>query len=367
MVGEAPAVGQHRRAQDSRAGARRERAPPRADAVGQRLGAARGQQREAQRRQGVQPSRHADALPAGQELIQPAIWIQPREAIELEAQRQHREREHGGAEEAAQAARQDRAAQPGDRQREDREAGKQRLFGYCVQPVAQRRGGGAPDAAVARGDEELIWRSGEAGDVRDRPPGLGVVAQRAHVRARQHACDEREAQQAGSGRQRDRSRRAGAPAPPPEDRDREAAAGDHVGQRQAEREAQRDQQGRDEPAGEDHAGPGVAVAADQQRERQRDRAAGDDVQVALLLEAVGRVRECRAGDERPCAPCAELTREQVSAEERQRKGEQEQHVVAHDRGARALADQARGGVADERVGDREAVAHRPEHVGLEEP
>ena len=86
----------------------------------------------------------------------------------------------------------------------------------------------------------------------------------------------------------------------------------------------------------------------------------------LLLQAPGRVGERRAGDERARPAGAELAREQVRAGEAQRVGDQEQQVVAGDGRVHAFADEARGRVADERVGDRKAVAHRPERVGLKE-
>ena len=89
--------------------------------------------------------------------------------------------------------------------------------------------------------------------------------------------------------------------------------------------------------------------------------------VTFLLQPPRGVGEGEAGDRGAGPVRAEFACEQPGPGEAQRVGEEEQDVVARDGGARALADQPRRGVADERVGDGEAVAHRPERVGLEEP
>ena len=68
----------------------------------------------------------------------------------------------------------------------------------------------------------------------------------------------------------------------------------------------------------------------------------------------------------PARVRAELAREQVRADEAQRVGEQEEEVVARDGGVDAFADQTGRRVPDERVGEREAVGQRPEHVRLKE-
>ncbi len=201
----------------------------------------------------------------------------------------------------------------------------------------------------------------------DRAVRLGVVVQHAHVRAREQARDEREAEHPGDAGDDDRPRRAGAPAPPPHDRCGERPGGEQVQEHEPEREAERELPRGDEPAGEDRPRRAAPVAAQQQEQRERDPAAGDHVHVALLLQPPGRVREREAGDRRAGAADPELAREQPRAGEAQRVGEEKQRVVARDRGVRARADQAGRGVADERVGEREAVVQRPERVRLEEP
>jgi hypothetical protein len=89
------------------------------------------------------------------------------------------------------------------------------------------------------------------------------------------------------------------------------------------------------------------------------------VEVAVLLEAPRCVGEGGAGHGSARAAGAELAREQPCAEEAERVGEQEEQVVAEDRGRHPGADRPRRGVAGEGVRERQAVAQRPEGVGLE--
>ena len=95
-------------------------------------------------------------------------------------------------------------------------------------------------------------------------------------------------------------------------------------------------------------------------------AARDDVQVAVVLEAKRREGERGPRDRGADRAEPELAGEEVGARERERVGEEEEHVVAHDRGLRARADQARRRVADQRVRERQRVVERPELVRLEE-
>jgi hypothetical protein len=88
--------------------------------------------------------------------------------------------------------------------------------------------------------------------------------------------------------------------------------------------------------------------------------------VAVLLEAEGGEGVGRAGDGGTSGTESQLARQQVRAGEREGVGEQEHQVVADDGRVGALPDQSGGRVADERVGERERVAERPELVGVEE-
>jgi hypothetical protein len=89
-------------------------------------------------------------------------------------------------------------------------------------------------------------------------------------------------------------------------------------------------------------------------------------QAATLLEPERRECVRRSGDERGAAAQAELTGEQVGAEEGERVGEEEQQVVADQGGVRPVADQPGRGVADEPVGEGERVLEGPELVRVEE-
>ncbi len=139
-----------------------------------------------------------------------------------------------------------------------------------------------------------------------------------------------------------------------------------IGELQAEAEAERHLPCGDGEPADDHPGPLPPPAAQHQEQRQRDPAAGEHVQVAALLQPPRGAGERRARDGGGPPRRAQLARQQVRAEERQREREQEQQVVADDGGVRPGADQPRRGVADQRVGEREAVAQRPELVALEE-
>ena len=131
---------------------------------------------------------------------------------------------------------------------------------------------------------------------------------------------------------------------------------------QAQREAEAQLPRGHEPAGQHETGVVSAVAAQQQKQRQRDAAGGDHMQMAGLRDAVGRVRERRAGCGAARAAEAELACEQICAQEAQRPGEQEQQVVAHQRGHGSRAEQRGRAVAEQRVGEREGLVMRPERV-----
>ena len=165
--------------------------------------AARGEQRERERRQRVEPPGHADRLPPGQPVPQQAVGQQPPGAVDLEAQRQDGEHEHRRAQADPQAARIAAPAEAGEREQEDREPREQRLLGDGDAPVAQAARRAAPDEARARRGEEDLRAAGVARDRDRRALGLGMRVQDPHVRPRQAPRDERQQQAAG-----DASRRA---------------------------------------------------------------------------------------------------------------------------------------------------------------
>ena len=79
------------------------------------------------------------------------------------------------------------------------------------------------------------------------------------------------------------------------------------------------------------------------------------MQVPALLQAPRRARERRAAHRGRPRRSAQLAREQVPAEEGEREREEEEEVVADHRGVRPGPDQPGRRVADQRVGEREAV------------
>ena len=155
-------------------------------------------------------------------------------------------------------------------------------------------------------------------------------------------------------------------AAPPDDRGDEEERDQQVGEWEAQRESEQELPGGDDPARHDPARPPAPVAPQRERQRERNAAARDDLHVPVLLQAEGRERERGARHRRAAGAEPELAGQQVGAHERERVGEQEHQVVAEDGGVRARADQPGGGVADERVGEGEGVAERPELVGVEE-
>ena len=88
--------------------------------------------------------------------------------------------------------------------------------------------------------------------------------------------------------------------------------------------------------------------------------------MAVLLEAEGRERECRSCDRGSPGPQTELASQQIGAREGERVGELEEHVVAEHGPERARAEEPGGGIADQRIGERQGVVKRPELVRLEE-
>ncbi len=147
---------------------------------------------------------------------------------------------------------------------------------------------------------------------------------------------------------------------PPGHQHEQGEDGEQVAVLQAEREAEADLPGRDEPAGEHQPARAPSVATQEQEQRQRQPAGGDHVQVTGLGHAVGRVGEGHAGRGATEAAQSELACQQVGADEAQRPGEQEQQVVADQCGHGARPEERRGAVAEQRVREREA-----ERVGVE--
>ena len=156
------------------------------------------------------------------------------------------------------------------------------------------------------------------------------------------------------------------PAPPPDhhpDRDQQR---DQVREGQPDREADRHLPRGDGPRAEQRPGPPQPDPAHCQRQRQRDPSARDHLHVAVLLHAEGRVGEGGSRDRRPGGAEAHLARQQIGPEEAERVDEEEEQVVADDRGLGPVADQAGRRVADQRVAERERVGLGPELVRLEE-
>jgi hypothetical protein len=158
----------------------------------------------------------------------------------------------------------------------------------------------------------------------------------------------------------------GAAATPPHDRGDQPQRGEQVGERQPEREAERELPRGDRKRRQHEPRTPQAVATHPEREREWDPAARDHVHVPVLLEAEGREGESRPGDDRSRGPDPQLARQQVCAEEGQRVGEQEQHVVARHGGLAPRPDQPGRRVAEQGVGECKRVVERPELVGLEE-
>ena len=88
--------------------------------------------------------------------------------------------------------------------------------------------------------------------------------------------------------------------------------------------------------------------------------------MAGLGHAVVRVGE-GGGGRRGAEPAqSQLAREQVGADEAQRPYPQEQQVVANERGDRAMTEERRRAVAEQRIGEGEAERVRVEGVGVEQ-
>ncbi len=200
----------------------------------------------------------------------------------------------------------------------------------------------------------------------DAPPRRRVGARHLEIRTRLVDADHREQREPRhrGGDQRARGRRVAAP--PPDAGHDHREHGQQVRKLEPQREAQAELPGGHQPAGEHDPRARPAVAAQQQEERQRDAAARDHVQVAVHRGAERRVGEGHPHHRRGERAQAELPAEQVGARERERVGEHEQQVVASERGHLAVPDQPRRRVAQQRVGEREAVAERPERVRLPE-
>jgi len=147
------------------------------------------------------------------------------------------------------------------------------------------------------------------------------------------------------------------------DRDR---SGDPVREWQTEHPADRHLPDAHDPRPEQPPRPAQADTACRESDRQRDPAARDHLQVPVLLQPVGRVRERRARDRGSDRAQPQLAREQIGAEERQRVGEEEEQVVADHRRVRPAADDPSGRVADQCIAEGQRVLERPEAVGVEE-
>jgi hypothetical protein len=175
-------------------------------------------------------------------------------------------------------------------------------------------------------------------------------------------------EQQGSDDRRDRQPPVDArpAATPPDDRADQPQQDQEVREGKAERESQQELPGRDHPCGDDPARSTQPVTADAQRQRQGDAAARDHLHVPVLLQPERSEGERGAGDRSAARPEPELAGQEVSADEPERVGEQEHQVVSVDRRVRAGADQAGGGVPDQRVREGERVAERPELVCIEE-
>ena len=187
-----------------------------------------------------------------------------------------------------------------------------------------------------------------------------------HVRPAEQEPGGDEDRRARDGRDRQPAVEARTSPAQPDDRGDQPDRGQQVGEREAEREADRQLPGGDRPSRDHPRRPAEAVAAQAEGEGQRDPAAGDDLHVAVLLQPEGRERERRPGDRRSPPPEPELARQQIGAGERQRVGEQEEQVVAEHRGLRTRSKEPRRGVADQGVGEGERVAQGPELVRLKE-
>jgi hypothetical protein len=90
------------------------------------------------------------------------------------------------------------------------------------------------------------------------------------------------------------------------------------------------------------------------------------VQVAVHGQAERRVGERGPRHGAPGATGAELAGEQVGAGEGERVRQQEEEVVADERGGLAHPDEAGGRVAEQRVREGEAVRRPPERVRVEQ-
>ena len=107
-----------------------------------------------------------------------------------------------------------------------------------------------------------------------------------------------------------------------------------------------------------------AVAAGEHGQRQRDATGGEHLQVAGLGEPPRRVRERRPRHGRADPARAELADERVRPDEGEREHQHVHDVVAEQGGHRAGADHAGRHVAEQGVGEGEAVALGVERVGL---
>jgi len=341
----------------------RDAEPLRPHARHQLLRGSRREQRQRQRGQRRDPPWHAYAVPPGREVVEQAVRIEVAVRL-LEAERKHRAHRRRNSQADANPPPVDRPEQPRDREPEDRDAREERLLGRPVERVADALRGPSPDQVLLRRGHERRHRARQFRDLRTVALRLGMLVQHLQVRTAQ--------QEAGEGEQRDphgrhtQHRRAETPAlPDRHDHRYRRERQQQVSELQPERESEAELPRRHKPAGQHEAAALVAISPQEQEQGQRDAAAREHVQVTILLESPGRVGVRGARDRRPGPSGAELAREQPRAQEAKRVGEQEEHVVAEHRRRDSAADRAGRRVARERLGEREAVLERPEHVGLE--
>ena len=138
---------------DTDGGARRHGRQPHARAAeqlaepaGKQLRAGAGEQREEQRRQREDPSRHAHAVPSGRVVVQQPVGISG--ASQAHAAGEDRADDHADEQADAQSSCVDRRGEADQREQQDQTAGEEDVLVLGVHVFARAGGHAAPDAVL---------------------------------------------------------------------------------------------------------------------------------------------------------------------------------------------------------------------------
>ena len=245
--------------------------PPALPASGGRdrsLCAGAGEEREPQRREGDEPPRDPDRVPSGEQLVDDPVGPQP-PTPGGESECEHRDRHHPDPEADPNPARVGGGREAGERQCEDHQTWEERLLGDVRESVPERRGGAAPDEVLLGGDEEDIRRARERLDLGRRAARAGMGVCDPDVWAAEREAADDEDHRPGHGRDREPAIEPWPVPPQPDDRRHGAERRQQVGERQSEREPDRELPGGDHPAGDHPPRAAEPVAANSERRPSR--------------------------------------------------------------------------------------------------